>query len=89
MSLKRMKWICRHWKLIVHLLLKTNRFGVNNQWASNFDSIMGGWTNWQRIFAILMVKPVWKNYQYAKLRATACGFLTREECELMGWKSTL
>ena len=30
--------IARHWRLGLHLLLGTRRFGVNNRWAESFRS---------------------------------------------------
>jgi len=29
----------KHWRLALHLLLGTKRFGVNNQWESAFESV--------------------------------------------------
>jgi hypothetical protein len=29
----------KHWRLVLHLLLGTPRFGVNNQWKVGFDSV--------------------------------------------------
>ncbi len=29
----------KHWRLVLHLLLGTPRFGVNNRWNVGFDSI--------------------------------------------------
>ena len=80
------KFIIQNWKLIIHLLFKTNRFGVNNQWSSNFDSIFGGWTVGQRIINTIKIKPIIFNYQFAKYRAVSCGFLSRESCEALGWR---
>ncbi len=85
--MKRLRFLLDNWKLIIHLLFKTNRFGVNNQWSSNFDSMFGGWTVWQRITNTLRIKPIIFNYRFAKYRATSCGFLTKEQCEMLGWKS--
>jgi hypothetical protein len=31
--------ILSHWKLVLHLLLGTKRFGVNNCWSERFDSL--------------------------------------------------
>ena len=75
-------FIIRNWKLIIHLLLGTKRFGVNNQWSSNFDSLFA---RSKRLTIGLIVR----NYQMAKLRATACGFLTRSECRDLGWRSSI
>ena len=71
-------FIMRNWKLIVHMLLHTKRFGVNNQWHSNFDSILSSYRG-----------NLVENYKAAKFRATACGFLTRKECANLGWRSKI
>jgi len=34
-------YLIRNWKLGLHLLLGTYRFGVNNDWWSPFDSMFG------------------------------------------------
>ena len=66
---------------MIHLLLHTRRFGVNNQWFSDFDSVF---STGNRGF-----RHIRKNYIAAKFRATACGFLTREECKNLGWKASI
>ena len=71
-------FILKNWKQIIHLLLHTRRFGVNNCWMSDFDSILS--QDYRGL------RYVVQNYKAAKLRATVCGFLTREECESLGWK---
>ena len=88
-NLKGVRFILQNWKLIVHLLWKTNTFGVNNRWSVNFYSIMGGWSVGNRVINTLKVKPIITNYKQAKWRATACGFLTRAECKMLGWKPAI
>lgn len=87
--MKRLRFLLTNWKLVVHLLFKTNRFGVNNQWSSNFDSMFGGWTVWRRAINTIKIKPIIRNYQMAKWRATVIGVLDRQTCEMLGWKSEL
>ena len=82
MNLKGIIFLIKNWKLIVHLLLGTKRFGVNNQRTSSFDSFFVS----QRT---LNPRKIKLNYQNVKLKATACGFLTREECSNLGWKSSV
>ena len=72
-------FIIRNWKLIIHLLLHTRCFGVNNQWSVEFDSLFSGRHRGLRY--------VVSNYREAKLRATAYGFLARQECVDLGWDS--
>lgn len=72
----------RNWKLIVHLLLGTKRFGVNNQKFSGFDSMFARTEK-------LTLRVIMLRYKMVKHRATVCGFLTREECENLGWESEI
>ena len=75
-------FILRNWKLVAHLLLGTKHFGINNRWQEHYVSIFA---RHQRLSFRLIIK----NYRMAKFRATACGFLTRQECRNLGWKSEI
>ena len=79
---KGVLWIITRWKLIIHLLLGTKRFGVNNQWTSSFDSMFA---RKERLSLSLVIR----NYRLGKWRAIACGFLTRKECSDLGWESSI
>ncbi len=65
--IKRVSYILENWKMIVHLLFKTRRFGVNNLLWSNQPSVFG---------AGLPLGPgrVLKNYRMMKIRAFS-GFI--------------
>ncbi len=78
---KRIKFFKENWKLGVHLIFRTKRFGVNNQKWSTFDSMFGVSTRqiWSDIFKI---KPILMNWKRMKFRAKAAYFLTDEEYEL-------
>lgn len=41
MNKAQIKFFRHNWKMIVHLLFRTYRFGVNNVWWSQFRSIFG------------------------------------------------
>ncbi len=76
---RRIKYYLKHWKVGVHLMFRTKRFGVNNQWWNNYDS-MWGYSNIRKLFHILNIKQFIKNYKHMKLRAgTMCHFLTDED----------
>jgi len=76
---RRIKYFFKHWKIGIHLISHTKRFGVNNQWWSTFDS-MFGWSNRKRIVNILKIRPMIENYKHMKLRAgTMCHFLTDKD----------
>ncbi len=53
----RLKFFREYWKLGIHLVLRTRRFGVNNHWWSSFDSLWG-LSGWKIALSILLVKPV-------------------------------
>ncbi|MHA1469485.1 MAG: hypothetical protein ACTSSP_02855 [Candidatus Asgardarchaeia archaeon] len=71
----RIRYFVKNWKIGVHLIFRTNRFGVNNKWWSTYDS-MFGWSNWKKLGAILTILPLIDNYKRMKFRAGACHFLT-------------
>ena len=70
-------FVCKNWKLIVHLLLNTKRFGVNNQWKSSFDSTLLGEKRG--------IRYVIRHYKSAKYRAVSLGFLSPKTCHDLGW----
>jgi len=67
-----LKYIKENWKQIIHLLLGTYRFGVNNKWWCDFPSIFG--------IPIYKRTPrrIYQNYQKAKFRALYCYFINTE-----------
>ena len=64
----RIKYFVGNWKQGIHLIFRTKRFGVNNQWWNTYDSIFG-WSNKKRIWNIITIKPMIENYKHMKLRA--------------------
>lgn len=69
---KRIRYFSENWKLIFHLLFSTYRFGVNNRWWSDFDSMFG--VPWYK-------RTPWKmleNFRGMRFRATACKFVSKE-----------
>lgn len=63
----RSEYFFKHWKLGVHLVLRTKRFGVNNAWWSAFDSRWGkSW--WRILLSVLLVKPILDNYYALRVR---------------------
>ncbi len=78
MNIFKIKYFVKHWKMGVHLLFYTKRFGVNNQWWSDFDGYFS-WTLEQRIINILKVKPIISNFQRMKMRMSpGFGFVSKE-----------
>lgn len=81
-SIKRIKFFIYNWKLGFHFIFRTKRFGVNNKWWSDGDS-MFGWSHTKKIWSIITILPIIDNYKCMKLRAgTMAHFMTDEEYEL-------
>ena len=74
----------KHWKEGIHLLFRTKRFGVNDKWYSDFDS-MFGWHTHKIIWSIIKIKPIIENYKMMKFRAAACHVLSEETNKKLGW----
>jgi len=74
-----------NWKLVVHLLLRTKRFGVNNQWWSSFGDSIFGWPTRRIIISIIKVRPIIENYKMIKFRAAGCHFLSENTVKKLGW----
>jgi len=72
---KRVSYLLGNWKLGIHLVFYTRKFGVNNKWKSDFDS-MFSWTVKQRIISIIKVYPLIDNLRKMEFRARACHFLS-------------
>jgi hypothetical protein len=71
-SREKLKYMKDNWKLLVHILFTTKRFGVNNKWWSSFDSLFG--IPWYKRTPLRLI---W-NYKMAKFRATKCHFISKE-----------
>lgn len=81
---KAIAYYRKNWKLFFHLLLRTKRFGVNNQWWNKYDSIFGLPT-YKIILRIITIRPLIIEWSKIKFRAVACHFITDEEKEKIGW----
>jgi len=81
-----MKYIIKNWKMGVHLILRTKRFGVNNKWWNDFDSIWG-WNIPKILLSIIKIKPIIENYKSMRTRATYLHFMSNEEKEKMSWEN--
>ena len=51
------KYYKKNWKMFLHLLLRTKRFGVNNKWWNDYDSIFG-LSTCKIIWRIITIKPL-------------------------------
>lgn len=85
-TMKKVKYIIKHWKLGYHLLIRTNHFGVNNKlWEKNFKSLFGI-PVWKQVLFITLIYPVVQNYKQIKCRAIHLGFLHPDTVRLLGLK---
>lgn len=81
----RTRYMLDNWKIFIHLLFRTKRFGVNNHWWNYFDSGFG--LPWYKIIIrILLIYPLFETYTEIKFRAIACSFLSEKTNKLIGWK---
>ncbi len=71
----------KHWKLGVHLIFKTKRFGVNNGFWSAFPSPYGR-SFPELIKATLLIYPLCQNYRAMRWRmGETVAFIPAEEYE--------
>jgi hypothetical protein len=82
----RIEFLRKNWKLCIHLLFRTKRFGVNNEWWSLFPSFYFGDPWWKIVINIIMIKPIVRNYKTAKLRAIKLGFLHPDTVKKLRWE---
>jgi hypothetical protein len=64
-------YMWNNWKLVIHLLLGTYYFGVNNKWWCDFPSIFG------IPIRNRTPKRIIQNYRGMKMRAIHCGFVSK------------
>lgn len=72
----KLLYIKKNWKLIIHLLFRTKRFGVNNEWRVNFDSFFGV-PVYRMMLDIITIVPILRNYRMMRYRAQL-GFISEE-----------
>ena len=74
----RYKYFKENWKLIIHIMLRTYRFGVNNEWWCDFNSMFG-----LPLYKRFSPKQLIENYKSAKFRALACYFIDDETARVL------
>lgn len=74
-----LRYCIEHWKIGIHVLFHTKRFGVNNEWWSRFDSIVLGESAWKIFWDVITVRPIVINFKAALIRAFSLGFMAPEE----------
>ena len=83
---RKLLFMKSQWKLGFHLIFRTKHFGVNNEWWSHYPSLLFGWAWYKILWAIVTIRPLLRNYESMKFRATVCCFMTKEQLKIMGWK---
>jgi len=79
-------YIKKHWKLGIHLLLHTKKFGVNNDWWFRGISIFGPVSSWKILTNLILVYPIIRNYKAMKNRAIYLGFMHPDKVRLLWGK---
>lgn len=80
----RLEYLCQNWKLIVHLLFSTYRFGVNNEWWSTYDSMFG-----RPLLERIMLFTICDNYLMMRFRAEACHSVGDKKSAMLFGKGTI
>ena len=88
MRKEKIKYLLDHWKLGIHLILHTNRLGVNNEWwFQYYESLFGYRPWWRTLFNLITIRPMIKNYKAMKHRAIYLGFMHPDEVRLLWGKN--
>lgn len=85
---RKIIYFLKHWKIGIHLVLQTKRFGVNNKWWSKYDGIMGVSTL-RILWNLIRIYPIIRNYKLMKFRAIKLGFLSIKECMILWPQDTI
>jgi hypothetical protein len=83
----RIQFMRQYWKLAIHLILKTKHFGVNNDWWAAHASPIG-WSCGQKLWGIVTVMPIWRNYQSMKVRS-CLGWLPSNDADALGFSQDI
>ena len=76
----------QYWKLAIHLIFKTKHFGVNNLWWSAHPSLLG-WSCRERVMGMILVMPIYRNYQSMVVRSTL-GWLPPDDCHALAFSES-
>jgi hypothetical protein len=73
----KIKYFKENWKMVIHLLFGTYKFGVNNElWCSHRLSLFA--VPWKKRF---MPSKIRQRYEGMRFRAIACGFIPKDKAE--------
>jgi hypothetical protein len=66
--MNKIHYITKNWKLILHILIKTKHFGVNNHWWQKHPSCIGiAW--YKQVINLILIYPIVQNYYAMRMRA--------------------
>lgn len=77
----KVKYFCQHYRLAIHLLLRTRAWGVNNKWTDGaIDRSIFGKNPLKQIAQVILVYPIVMNYRLIKWRmGKSVGFVPQKE----------
>jgi len=78
----RVRYMLANWKIGVHLVFCTKRFGTNNQWWCEYDSMFGK-SILSRLIMLLKVRPLIEQWKHVRFRAGACHALDDKSYKLL------
>lgn len=84
---KQLEFGKQYWKLAIHLICKTKHFGVNNEWWSKHPSPVG-WSCRKRLWGMLTVMPIVRNYQSLKVRS-CLGWIPGNDADALGYSQEI
>ncbi len=79
-----LRFALAHWRLGVHLVLRTRHFGVNNRWwEGRFASVLGK-PLWLVVLRVLLIYPLLRDMHFVRVRMTAMGMVHPDQCRMFG-----
>ena len=81
----KLEYYKKNWKLMVHLMFRTYKFGVNNDWWFTGGSSMFGYPWYKKIWMIVRIRPFIYNLKCIYFRAVACHFIDDDSKKIIGW----
>lgn len=84
-TIVKVKYFGKYYRLVIHLLLHTQIWGVNNKWFSKpITRSIFGQSFIKQLFNIFLIYPIIINYRHMKWRmGNSVGFVPQDEYELL------
>ncbi|MDG4812514.1 hypothetical protein P8629_05790 [Hydrogenovibrio sp. 3SP14C1] len=87
MNTTQIRFGLKYWRLAIHLIFKTQHFGVNNLWWAKQPSAIG-WRWYQILWGSITILPIVRNYQSLKVRS-CLGWIPQADCEALGYQQQI